>query len=425
MDFQPGDFGENNPEDSIVNACPHCSKPVDKSATVCPHCHLPLDEIIQVDLSRELPNQRLHRLLQPRNILIAVLTVAVALGLYGFFVVQQLSGDYYTANGDSLIANGDIASAAEYYRQAVQLSPQDPEAYERLGWSEYQLAQDADAFKHFETALSLSSNRILSIYGAGVAAYRLRDYEKSISYLSRVVEVEPRHVEAYEYLGLAEYHLERYEIAYEHLNRAWIYNPRNPTVTYYLARVQAQGGETSLAIQNFNEAEKLGFDSGIIAYARGLTYLQAGEHESALIDLQKALLAYPTRKEVTLSLAKVLYLLKDYDAAQSQLAGIQADVPPDFQLEYLVLSGWVALRQGNTDTARDIFNRWLNLAPNNAQALNALGWAAYYAGDCQTASFYFESAAQSLQGEWVLSPDSLSSAQETPKDGLAAQCPAE
>ncbi len=424
--FHSDDFeespAENGSGNSPVEHCPHCAKEINTPSSLCPHCNLPLDKSLQMDLSPEFPRQRWRRLLRPQTIIIAVITVATILGLYGFFVIQQLSSDTYIANGDRLMAEGNNTAAAENYRQAAQLSPQNPEAQEKLGWAEYQLARDADALKHFRNALSLSPDRMMSLYGAGLSAYQLRDYETSSSYLSRVIEIAPGYVGAYEYLGLAEYRLGKYELAYEHLNRAWIYNPQNGTTIYYLARILAQRGQASLAIENFNQAEKLGFDPNPIAFARGLAWMQAGNYEFARDDLQKALIAFPTRKDAALALAKAFYLLDDYSAAQTQLTTIQADVPPGLQSDYLALSGWLSLRQGYTAAARDTFNLWLNLNPNNEQALNALGWAAFYAGDCQSAKFYFESASQSLNGEWVFSYDSLAAADETPQAGLEIQC---
>jgi tetratricopeptide (TPR) repeat protein len=407
VNFQPDDFGEES-------AKPNAEIPSD-----------PANEEIQVELFPEFPRQRLRRMFKPRTILLALLTVVVALGIYAVFIVQRLSSDQYITNGDRLMAQGDNITAANYYQQAVQVGPQNPEAFERLAWAEYQQAMDEDALEHFEHALSLSPDRVLSLYGAGLSAYQLHEYEKSISHLTHLIEVEPTYAAAYEYLGLAEYRLEQYEAADQHLNRAYIYNPQNATVVYYLGRIHSIHERPDLAIQNFNEAETLGFDSGSVSYARGLVYMRTGEYESALTDLQKASLLNSGRKEVTLSLARALYLLEEYDAAKGQLAVIQADVPAELQAEYLALSGWVSLRQEYIDAARDAFNRWLNLNPNDEQALNALGWAAYYAGDCGTAKFYFESAAQALNGQWVVSNDSLHTAQETPEIGLTSLCQSE
>ncbi len=404
VNFQPDDFGEES-------AKPDRENPAD-----------PVDEVIQVELFPEFPRQRLRRLFKPRTLLLSLLTVVVALGIYAVFIVQRLSSDQYITNGDRLMARGDHAAAANYYRQAVQVGPQNPEAFERLAWAEYQQARDKDALGYFEHALSFSPDRVLSLYGAGLAAYQLHNYEASISHLTRLIEIEPTHAAAYEYLGLAEYRLGQYEAASQHLNRAYVYNPQNATVIYYLGRIHSLSGEDILAIQNFNEAERLGFESGSVSYARGLAYLQTAEYESALTDLQRASSLYSGRKEVTLSLARAFYLLEEYDAAKSQLAGIQVDVPTELQAEYLALSGWISLRQGYTDAARDTFNRWLNLNPNNKEALNALGWAAYYVGDCATASFYFESATQELNGQSTFSNDSLYTSQETPESGLTSPC---
>lgn len=423
LNFEPDDFGEKSADDDArVEQCPHCGKTIAERVSICPHCHLPVDELIQVDLHREYPRQRLRRLLQPRAIITAVATVAMALGLYGYFVIQRFSSEYYITAGDRSMTEGDNHAAVEYYRQAAQFGSQNPEAYEKLGWAEYQLSLDADALKHFEAALSLHPDRLLSLYGAGLSAYRLRDYETAISYLSGAIVVAPGYAGAYEYLGLAEYRLGNYEIAYDYLNEAWIYNPQNATPLYYLGRILAQRGDAGPAIENFTQAGELGFDPGSIAFARGLAWMQAGNYEFARDDLQNALIALPTRADVALSLAKSLYLLEDYSAAQAQLTAMQADMPPVLQPDYLALSGWISLRQESIPAAQDAFNQWLNLNPNDGEALNALGWATYYSGDCQTANFYFQNAIQSSKVEWVYTYDSLAAADETPRAGLELQC---
>lgn len=425
FNFQPDDFGENpggeGREKTPVEQCPHCSKPINADTVVCPHCNLPIDELIQVDLHPEFPYQRLRRLLQPRNIILAVVTVAMVLGLYGFFVIQRFSSEYYIASGDRFLKDGNYTAALESYQQAVQFGPQKAEAYERLGWAEYQLSLDADALKHFEGALSLNPDQMMSLYGAGLSAYRLRYYENAVSYLNHVIAIAPGYGGAYEYLGLAEYRLGNYEAAYENLNEAWVYNPQNAMTNYYLGRVLTQSGDADLAIEYFDQAWKLGFDSNAITYARGLAWMQTGNYESARDDLQNASLAYPTRGGVTLAFAKSLYLLGDFPAAGDLLIAMQADVPPSLRPDYFALSGWTSLRQGHLADASGTFNLWVNLEPNNGDALNALGWATYYSGNCQTAKFYFESALRS-KSEWVNTRDSLPSGDETPQMGLKLQC---
>ncbi len=426
FDFEADDFGENQVknerDDSAVLKCVHCSKPIDPQSTTCPHCGKSTEVMINVELNRHVLNRPLRRMFHPRNVFLVLATMAFVLGVYGFFVVQRLSSDYYISAGDRVMAQGDFASAVEYYRQAVQVGSQDPHTYEKLGWAEYQLARDAEALAHFESALALEPDRMSSLFGAGLSAYQLREYRIAVAHLSRAVKVSPEHAGAYQYLGLAEYRLGDFDTAYEHLTEAWVYNPKNATTLYYLARILDQRGDAGSAIEKYNEAEAAGFDVGSIAYARGLAQMQVGDFESAREDLQKALSAYPTRSEIPLSLAKASYLLGDYASARDQLTTIQTTLPPDLHLDYLIVSGWVALREGRFEAARETFKSWLDLKPGSTEALNAMGWALYYDGDCQTAKPYFQSAASSLTGEWMHAFDSFSAPEETPHAGLEQQC---
>ncbi|MBI5945911.1 MAG: tetratricopeptide repeat protein [Chloroflexi bacterium] len=419
VNFQP----DNVEEESAGKLCPHCAKIIRSPAPTCPYCNMPLDELIQMEAAPEFKPQRWRWLLRPRTMIVSVLTVAVVLGLYGFIVLQQYSNEQYTATADRLMTEGNTSAAAEYYRKAVQFGSQDPELYEKLGWAEYQLARDADALKSFESAVSLQPDRVTSLYGAGLAAYQLRDYQKSISFLKRVIEIDPGNADAYEYLGLAEYRLSQYEMADEHLNTALIFNPQSGTIFYYLARLEVLRGEHHWAIENFTRAESFGFDSGAVALARGQARMMVGEYESAKDDLQKAVTQFPGRKDANLLLAKTYYLLGDYRAAQSQLSNIQENIPQHLQIDFLALPGWIALRQGNFAAARDTFSQIANMDPNNAESLNALGWAYFYSGDCALAQLNFEKAAHQTSDELVFAYDSFFNPNETPQAGLAISCP--
>ncbi len=426
LEFEDGDFGETpntgNAVDTGVRSCPHCAKPVDAQAATCPHCEQPLEETIEVDLNRAIPNRPLRRLLHPRNVLMVLVTVAFALGAYGMLIVRQLSSGYYIASGDRVLAEGDAASAVDFYRQAVQVDAQDAEAYEKLAWAEYQLARDVEALADFESALRLDSDRTSSLFGAGLAAYQLRKYEVAVEHLSRAVTLSPEHADAYQYLGLAEYRLGDLDPAYEHLTEAWVYDPNDGTTLFYLGRLLAVRGKPQVAVERFNEAERSGFDLGSVEFARGLAWMQAGEYEQARNDLQKAENAYPSRVEVKLSLARALYLLEEYDSARDLLTSVQTSLPSNFQQEYLALSGWVSLRQGQFEAARYDFNLWVGISPNNVDALNALGWATYYAGECQMAGNVFEQAVAAMKDEWVQTHDLLNLPDETPLTGLALGC---
>jgi len=421
-DYQPGDFGETGSQSDANNSarrCPRCSKMIPAGLAVCPNCALSMDEEIQVDLHPETPSERLRKIFKPRNVILSVLTVAAALGLYGYFVLQRFSSASFISAGDRFMQEQNYSAAADSYRQALQTGSQMAEVYEKLAWAEYQLSQDAEALGHFEDALSMEPDRWLSLYGAGLSAYRVREYDRAVAHLSRAVALAPDQAGAYAYLGLAEYRLGDYEAAYAHLTEAWVYDPQDPTTLYYLGQTLAMRKEFDAAVERLTESESLGFEPGAVFYARGLAHMQAENLGAAHADLQKALAAYPGRADVALSLAKASYLMNDFSAAAEQLAAVQAQISPGHMPEFLALAGWVAMRREDFAKAGDAFNQWVNLEPDNAEAMNSLGWAAYYSGDCKTAIFYFKKAIQ-LQDEWAGTHTSLNNAEEIPQTGL--QC---
>jgi tetratricopeptide (TPR) repeat protein len=421
----PKPFDESPSFQGVV--CPHCAKLMDAPLPSCPHCggELPTGESFQLDSAPQLPRQRLRWLLRPQTILVAVLTVAVTLGLYGYIYVQQMSSDFYIMEGDRLAGQGDYAAAIRSYQMAAYLDPQNPQVNENLGWLEYRQAHDPEALKYFEKAIALEAGRATSLYGAGLAAYQTQNYQGAASYLEQAAALNAGLPNIHEYLGLAEYRLGKYEPAYEHLNAARASSPQSGTILYYLARLQILRGETYLAIENFTQAEKFGFDSGAVSLARGLAWMKAGEYLSARDDLQKAVTQLSGRKDAVLFLAKAYYLLGDYSAAQAQIASIQSNIPAHLQYEFLSMPGFIALRQGNLESAQNTFAQIANMMPDDADALNALGWTVFYSGNCAAARSNFEKAAVQTNGEPVFAYDSFFAPNETPQNGLSIACPAE
>jgi superkiller protein 3 len=404
--------------------CPHCQKPLDAPELLCPYCRQPLHFPQATETaSPKVISKSWLWLFRPQTLLIVVATVAATLGVYGYIVIQQLSSGRYVAEGDRQIALGDMKAALAAYRRAVQLNPENPEAYERLGWAEYSLARDAEALIHFEQALTLEPDRPMSAYGAGAAAYQLRQYRRAADHLEAASTLNPDNAAVFEYLGLSEYRLGDFASALDHLNVALQLNPESGSIHYYLARTQTQLGESIPAVEHLNQAERLGFDPASVQAGRGLAWLDQGNYEAAKQDLTQALAVSPDKDETALALAQAHYHLGDYAAADAQLAALEGHITvTPLMPAYLAVRGWSALRQGNAQQAQSAFTSWSITAPDDAEAFNALGWAALTALDCQTARQSFEHALELAGGDWPFDFSSLATPNETPEAGLAVAC---
>ncbi len=411
-------------KDAAPLHCPHCQKPLDAPELLCPHCKQPLHLPETTEsASPKVMSKSWLWLFRPRTLMIVVATVAATLGVYSYIVIQQLSSGRYVAEGDRQITLGDTQAAVAAYRRAVQLNPDNPEAYERLGWTEYSLARDAEALVHFEQALALESGRPMSVYGAGVAAYQLRQYRRAADHLEAAATLNPDNAAVFEFLGLAEYRLSDYGSAVEHLNVALQLNPESGSIHYYLARAQMQLGESVMAVEHLTQAESLGFDPAAVQAGRGLAWLEQGNYQAAKQDLEQALAVSPDKDEAALALAQANYHLGDYAAADAQLTTLEGHIAiTPFMPTYLAVRGWSALRQGNPQLAQNAFTSWSTTAPDDAEAFNALGWAALAIQDCQTASQSFEHALEMTGGDWPFSISSLATPNETPETGLTVTC---
>src|SRR5262245_32409904 len=83
--------------------------------------------------------------------------------LLGLWALSTLCAHAYTAQdyykaGLQLYSQGQYQNAARYFQAAVQLDPQNWQAFQGLGQSYYQLGQSDDALKAFDQSLQANPN---------------------------------------------------------------------------------------------------------------------------------------------------------------------------------------------------------------------------------------------------------------------------
>ncbi len=163
------------------------------------------------------------------------------------------------------------------------------------------------------------------------------------------------------------------------------------------------------------------------AYAgRGIVYGQMGQLEEALADYSRSLQIAPRQPSV-LSNRAIIYEAQAVNARRSgdtdgmQTAYQQAitDLSAAIELaprvtRYYVQRGMIYLAMGQPDEALADFQAAQQLAPNNPDALNGLGWINYQAGrqallnsDRTLARQAFEQAAQAFQVAAALDSQNL------------------
>ena len=158
-------------------------------------------------------------------------------------------------------------------------------------------------------------------------------------------------------------------------------HPNYPDAFAYLGIVYSELGDAALASAHLDRALELDARSVIGLYLRGVYLSQQSAWAEAHADLERAAQLDPNNASIAVALGRVLAGQGEYEAAEGQF--VQAVVrEPDhpawrLALAELYIGRLIRVAEKGVPAAR----RAVELAPDNAQARDWLGWGLHLIGD--------------------------------------------
>ncbi len=220
-----------------------------------------------------------------------------------------------------------------------------------------------------------------SAYGLASRAY-LQDSritrQESIAIYTRALELDPTIAAAYYNRGNAHLRLGQYDKAERDYAKAISLGFKKAMAYSGLANAQAGQKRDGEAEENFTKSLRMDPAQPFAYNNRGSIYLQRGEYDKAIADLDAALrlsrfaMAYMNRGDAWAGKKEFRKALADYAAAEDLVGG-----DPDLR----VRRGNVYLKIPDYAKAREEFGLLLSDEPGNAAALRGLGHACFYLKD--------------------------------------------
>tara|TARA_Y100000780_G_scaffold172019_1_gene157176 strand:+ start:152 stop:514 length:363 start_codon:yes stop_codon:yes gene_type:complete len=93
--------------------------------------------------------------------------------------------------GEALIDQGNTGQAYSKFKEALELAPEDPQLYNRLGMLEMSRGQPAKAQSHFEEACQLAPDVSRYHMRLGDSLQRLEKFEEAIQAYARSLNWSP------------------------------------------------------------------------------------------------------------------------------------------------------------------------------------------------------------------------------------------
>ena len=263
----------------------------------------------------------------------------------------------YNREGVNKLKKGHIKDAKKAFYKAYLVDPNDPFTLNNLGYVAELEGEIDRATRYYDLASANSSDAIVD------KSVSKKVVGKPVSEIAGHIDGGPLQVNRLnvQAIGLLEH--DRVFEAENVLNKALALDPNNPFTLNNLGYTKEKEGELEQAVQMYEKAAAQHSDERIIV----------------AVDRNKSWRG----KKISSIAARNADHVRDM---------VEKDQSPEAQVARLNLRGVTALNRNNRAAAQQFFTQAYKLDPNNAFALNNMGYLAELSGDKESADAYYRSA---------------------------------
>lgn len=236
-------------------------------------------------LPKNSKSQSFFCLPRPKNIYLAPMFAIALLAIPTAIYAPQIRTIMLYKNelnqGQNKENSGEDRLAIEHYSQAIDLDPNNSEAYYRRGLTYYNLHEDRLALADLTKAIQFEVQDAQIYYKRGNVRFTMGDRQGAIADYTTAVQLNPKLIDAY-------------------INRGFVY---------------ADLGNELAAIEDYSQAIKLDGSDPDVFLNRCLAFSNQGDQEAALLDCTKAINLQPNHAFAYQNRGLVRRRQKDFSGA--------------------------------------------------------------------------------------------------------------
>lgn len=289
---------------------------------------------------------------------------------------------YYNLAG-ALASEGRLDEAEDAYEAAIENKPRYAEACNNLGVLLHSQGRLDEAIANYRRAIEARPEYAFAEHNLGSALLAMGRVEESIGHLERALALEPDYAQAHYTLASALARTGRLEEEIAHYRAALASRPDYPEALNNLGGVLTETGRAAEALEPLRRAVALRPDYVLAHRNLGRALAEAGALDEAAAEYRTVLSLAPEDAEAHLGLAAALRRAGKLAQALSHYHLAVRTRPTDVE----ALSGlaWALAvlpddEVRNPRTAVRLATRAVELAPESAEALDALAAAHAAAG---------------------------------------------
>jgi tetratricopeptide (TPR) repeat protein len=217
--------------------------------------------------------------------------------------------------GNEFLDRGDFEQAADCYRQAIAIAPDDLNAHINLGFALSELQRHTEAQAVLRRALELDPQSVDALYMLATMAQGAGNWADAVERFDQVLAIKPDFEMAYRGLSLALSRQGRIERAREVIRQGIEHFPRAADFHFFLGNLHAQKHELEEAIRCYGQAAALAPDYAEAHFNLAGALQLEQRLEPALASYRNAIAARPDYAEALFECGNLLTRLKRYEEA--------------------------------------------------------------------------------------------------------------
>jgi tetratricopeptide (TPR) repeat protein len=203
------------------------------------------------------------------------------------------NADAYRNLGTAYLEQGKDEEAAAAYEQAIELDPDFGEAYGDLAGVYVDLGRLSEAIAIGEKAIELAPDYAMAYNNLGFAYYQQGMLDEAIAEYKEAIRINPDFVKARDNLGVAYMMQGRLDEAIAKFQECIRINPDHVGGHVNLGLVYYKQDKFDEAIAEYKEAIRINPDFAMVHKNLGLVYADLGQADEAIAELETYLLLQP------------------------------------------------------------------------------------------------------------------------------------
>jgi len=271
---------------------------------------------------------------------------------------------------------------------AIELRPNDPEAYFCLWMSRKKLDSDINLI---DKVLELNPYFIPAYNALGNKYLEKKEYDKAISYFEKTIKINPKYYVGYNNLGITYQEKGLIDKSIFYLKEGLKINPNSPSFYYNLGNASYKKGLYDDALSYYKKTLELN-PKHILAYTNiGFVYYKKGLLDRAIEFYKKVIEIEPNDKEANYNLGVIYQERKDLDNALIYYQKT-IDISPDYEVYYDIAC--VYYDKKNIDDALKFLKKSLELNQSYIPTYKKLAEIYYYNSLLDEAIKYYSQSCQ-------------------------------